>query len=133
MFTITLISSADKNERTTASLPPIEYESIQSNIDCTPPRKKRVIPKGKSGIPVYAGHRAVSRMSHPNQNNRNVLKRGNSYDKVDRDDRHYNTRNDRYRNSGNISRAGNHSRLSRAYSDNNITRLPPISPRKRVP
>ena len=138
MFKITKISSADLSGRVTPhspSLPPIEYESIQSNTEYPPKQNKRLAAKGKSGIPVYAGRKTPSMLSYTGQNKKPNLNRVKSFDKIDRDERNYKERDNRYRNGGALSRAGNHPRLNRAYSDNSLTRLPPISPgrRRRVP
>ena len=105
---------------------------MHSNTDYLPKQNKRLAAKGKSGIPVYAGRKTPSMIG---QNKRPNLNRVKSFDKIERDERNYKERDHRYSRGGALSRAGNHPRLSRAYSDNSLTRLPPISPgrRRRVP
>ena len=103
---------------------PVEYQ---------PKQGKRLAPKGRSGIPVYSGRKTPS-MNGPNGPKRSPnLNRGKSFDAIDRHERNHKDRDNRYRNRGSLSRAGNHPRLSRAYSDNSLTRLPPISPGRRAP
>ena len=126
-----MISSAAQSGRATPALPPIKYESMHQNEEHSAvPQNKRLTPKnGKSGIPVYAGRKASSMIGYTSQTKRTNLQRGKSFDRADKQERNHN--DNRYRTGGALSRAGNHSRLSRAYSHDGITRLPPISPGKR--
>ena len=103
---------------------------MQSSAEFPTPQNKRLAPKVKSGIPVYAGRKMPSNISYAGKNKRSALSRGKSFST---DDRNYAERDNKYRTDGAFSRAGNHPRLNRAYSDNSLTRLPPISPGKRVP
>ena len=94
-------------------------------------QNKRLAPKGKSGIPIYSGRKTPA-MNGPKGPKRNPnLDRGKSFDGIDRNERAYKDRDSRYRHRGSLSRAGNHPRMSRAYSDSSLTRLPPISPGRR--
>ena len=103
---------------------------MHSSAEFPAPQSKRLVPKGKSGIPVYAGRKMPSNIGYTGQNKRTALSRGKSLNK---DDRNYADRDNKYRDGRALSRAGNHPRLNRAYSDNSLTRLPPISPRRRAP
>ena len=117
----------------TPALPPIEYENVQLGAEFPALQNKRLAPKGKSGIPVYAGRKKISpTISYTGQYKRSALSRGKSLSK-DGDGNYNIEKENKYRDNGGLSRAGNRPRLNRAYSDNSLTRLPPISPGRRVP
>ena len=115
-------------------MPPIDHENLQNvHVEYPPKQGKRLAPKGRSGIPIYSGRKTPSMNGLKGPKRSPNLHRGKSFDGIDRNERNYKDRDNRYRSRGSLSRAGNHPRLSRAYSDNSITRLPPISPGRRAP
>ena len=127
-----ILSSAGFSGRDTPSLPPIDLETMQNvSTEYPPIQNKRLAPKGKSGIPVYSGRKTPSMNGVKGQSRNANLNRSKSFDGIDRNDRNFKDMNNRYR--GSLSRAGNHPRMSRAYSDHSPTRLPPISPGRRAP
>ena len=114
----------------TPALPPIEYELRKQSSELTVPHYKKRMPAGKSGIPVFTGRRRPSNSSNSmrrgNERGTPQMARGKSIPNGDREP------GSRYRARGAYSRAGNHPRLTRSHSDDNIPRLPPISPRRRI-